>query len=223
MASHLANTKPWSGRMLEYLLNGSLWTNFSEILFEIYIFSLKEMHLKMFSAKWRLFCLGLNVLSTCHTFSGKPCRQLWGDNFCTCQYFTWISPGLACKCACKSNLPADRFWACSNFVQVSCGYLNTKVIAKHKHVACKGRNLLVYIPLKKSRMAVGLWPSRTSSCHLWSYCEFLRTRKGLYSANLRVYSHFCGHGMECIRMLRVSYCLPADILRAACDQVAGDL
>ena len=29
---------------------------------EIYIFSLKKMHLKMSSAKWRSFCLGLNVL-----------------------------------------------------------------------------------------------------------------------------------------------------------------
>ena len=37
--------------------------NFSEILFEIHTFSFKKMHLKMSSAKWRHFCLGLNVLT----------------------------------------------------------------------------------------------------------------------------------------------------------------
>ena len=39
-----------------------LGTNFSEILIEIRIFSFKKVHLKMPSAKWRPFCLGLNVL-----------------------------------------------------------------------------------------------------------------------------------------------------------------
>ena len=40
----------------------TLGTNFSEILSEIHTFSFKKMHLKMSSAKWRPFCLGLNVL-----------------------------------------------------------------------------------------------------------------------------------------------------------------
>ena len=44
------------------LLIGPLGTNFNEILIEIHIFSFKKMHLKMSSAKWRPFCLGLNVL-----------------------------------------------------------------------------------------------------------------------------------------------------------------
>ena len=35
--------------------------NFSEILFGIHTFSFKKFHLKMSSAKWRPFCLGLNV------------------------------------------------------------------------------------------------------------------------------------------------------------------
>ena len=39
-------------------------TTFSEILNEIHKFSFKKMHLKMSSAKWRTFCLGLNVLTT---------------------------------------------------------------------------------------------------------------------------------------------------------------
>ena len=49
-------------------------TNFSEILIGIHIFSLKKMHLKMSSAKWRPFCLGLSVLRhtwviTSHSFA----------------------------------------------------------------------------------------------------------------------------------------------------------
>ena len=45
------------------LLIGPLGTNFSEILIEILTFSFKKMRLKVSSAKWRPFCLGLNVLN----------------------------------------------------------------------------------------------------------------------------------------------------------------
>ena len=41
---------------------GPLRTYFSESLIKIQQFSLKKMHLKMLSAKWRPSCLGLNVL-----------------------------------------------------------------------------------------------------------------------------------------------------------------
>ena len=44
------------------LLIKPLGTNFSEFLVKILIFSLKKMRLKVSSAKWRPFCLGLNVL-----------------------------------------------------------------------------------------------------------------------------------------------------------------
>ena len=43
------------------LLIRTLGTNFSEIFSEIRAFPFMEMHLKMSSAKWRPFCLGLNV------------------------------------------------------------------------------------------------------------------------------------------------------------------
>ena len=45
------------------LLIGPLGTNFSEILIQIHIHSCKKMYLKMLSAKWCLFRLGLNVLT----------------------------------------------------------------------------------------------------------------------------------------------------------------
>ena len=42
---------------------GPLGTNVSEILIKILTFSFKKMRLKVSSAKWRPFCLGLNVLN----------------------------------------------------------------------------------------------------------------------------------------------------------------
>ena len=45
------------------LLIWPLGTKFNEILIGIQTFSFKKMHLKMASAKWRPFCLGLNILT----------------------------------------------------------------------------------------------------------------------------------------------------------------
>ena len=45
------------------LLIGPLGTNFSENSIGMQTFSFKKMSLKMSSAKWRPFCLGLNVLN----------------------------------------------------------------------------------------------------------------------------------------------------------------
>ena len=44
------------------LLIGPFGTNFSEISIKILTFSFTKMRLKVSSAKWRPFCLGLNVL-----------------------------------------------------------------------------------------------------------------------------------------------------------------
>ena len=43
------------------LLIGTLGTSFIEILSKIHTFSFNKMHLKLSSAKWRTFVLGLNV------------------------------------------------------------------------------------------------------------------------------------------------------------------
>ena len=50
----------WTNARL--LLIGPLGTNFSEVLIEIITFSFKKMRLKVSSANWRPFCLGLNEL-----------------------------------------------------------------------------------------------------------------------------------------------------------------
>ena len=51
----------------------NLGTNFSEIRSEIDIFSFTKMHLKMSSAKWRLYCVGLNVLNRRSEFRDHHC------------------------------------------------------------------------------------------------------------------------------------------------------
>ena len=58
------------------LLIGPLGTDFSEILIEIQTFSFKKMRLKVSSAKWRPFCLGLNVLTDLATTT-IPSHRRW--------------------------------------------------------------------------------------------------------------------------------------------------
>ena len=75
------------------LLIGPLGTNFSDILIEILTFSFTKMRLKVSSAKWRPFCLGLNVLIlkfehgwgiTSHGFvtihSCNKCSPVWNKS-----------------------------------------------------------------------------------------------------------------------------------------------
>ena len=63
------------------LLIRTFRTNFSEIFSEIHTFSFKKMPLKMLSAKWRQFCLGLNVLKKMCTSLPYHCHlgliQCW--------------------------------------------------------------------------------------------------------------------------------------------------
>ena len=51
-------------------------TNFSEILIKILTFSFKKMRLKVSSAKWRLLCLGFNVLITLLLLSVSDVSEL---------------------------------------------------------------------------------------------------------------------------------------------------
>ena len=50
---------------------GPLGTNFLEILIGIQTFSFTKMHLKMSSAKWGPFCIGLNVLKAFYNSVGQ--------------------------------------------------------------------------------------------------------------------------------------------------------
>ena len=62
------------------LLIEPLGTNFGEILFDIRTFLIKEMHLKMSSAKWRPFCPWRDELSD--LTAGDSIRAVQGDWKC---------------------------------------------------------------------------------------------------------------------------------------------
>ena len=90
------------------LLFGPLGSNFSEILIAIDTFSFKKMHLKLSSAKWRPFCLGLNVLNvmtqdesililwdfSCHLLIDRSEQVLWIEHnqiWIACLTFYFLS------------------------------------------------------------------------------------------------------------------------------------
>ena len=67
------------------LLIGTLGTDCSEILIEIYTLLFKKMHLKMSSPNWQPLCLGNNVLTCGKPFSEPMLEYLkigpWETNF----------------------------------------------------------------------------------------------------------------------------------------------
>ena len=89
------------------LLIGPLGTNFSEILIKIYTFSFKKMLLKLSSAKWRPFCLGLSVLSS------KISYHQISQNL----------KAMRCVCDCLIILKFDRH-SCRGACQISEWYHN---------------------------------------------------------------------------------------------------
>ena len=89
------------------LLIRPLITNLSEILIGIQTFSFKKMYLKMSSAKWRPFCLGLNVLSHGSSFV-VVCVS------CTL-YKACSTPVLPCPfLSCVFHVNQNRKWWSSN-------------------------------------------------------------------------------------------------------------
>ena len=53
------------------LLIGPLGRNFNAILIKVHIFSFRKIHFKMWSVRFRPFCLGLNVLTCFNPWSHK--------------------------------------------------------------------------------------------------------------------------------------------------------
>ena len=68
------------------LLIRTLGKNFSEILSEIHSFSFKKMHLKMSSAKWRLFRLSLNELRNKLQWNLNQNANIFIDEKCISKY-----------------------------------------------------------------------------------------------------------------------------------------
>ena len=77
------------------LLIRNLGTIFSEILGEIHSFSFSKTHFKMSSAKWRLFCPGLNVLSVYRHVWHRPVLSKVMDKTMSTIWFIF---GKHCNC-----------------------------------------------------------------------------------------------------------------------------
>ena len=110
------------------LLIEPLGTNFIEILIGIQTFSFNKMHLKMSSAKWRPFCLGLNVLSCVslniiiiNLIPRLPLCTIWNET-----WHMWFNPSWAIQLTgWKEN------WKCHSFKRHSfhcfnAGHLNSR-------------------------------------------------------------------------------------------------
>ena len=93
------------------LLIEPLGTNFGEISIEIQTFSFKKIHLNMSSAKWRPFCLGLNVLKLQFLMTSWHQRNNthWRCMRVTVKHLvqdapnleTWMSLVSPCNCLCQ--------------------------------------------------------------------------------------------------------------------------
>ena len=94
----------WTNAVI--LLIRTLGTNLSEILCEIHSFSFSKMHLKMSSATWRLFGLGLNELT--HTGQGP---QYFDDTFS-------VSRGKYDGCLCPGSCHHQDI-SCHNIANIS--------------------------------------------------------------------------------------------------------
>ena len=97
------------------LLIWTLGTNFIEISSEIHAFSFKKMHLKKSSAKWRPFCLGLNVLTSCCTllrfeagaFAPYNSELLQSIGLIICWWWSIFKKGFNPNCWYKKNIDIE--------------------------------------------------------------------------------------------------------------------
>ena len=102
------------------LLIGTLGTNFSEFSIVIHTFSFNKMHLKMSSAKWRSFGLGLNVLRQWHSLNEKSCYlyqriKIYQAPWISCNDFVCIS---LFSGASSAKTPYGTSWSSARFRRV---------------------------------------------------------------------------------------------------------
>ena len=92
------------------LLIGPLGTNFSEILIQLVAFAFKKMHLKVSIAKWRLYCLGINVLK-CRDYH-LPFLHCQGSHkvYCFGQRLIQV---MTCCLICAKSFPEPVLTYCS--------------------------------------------------------------------------------------------------------------
>ena len=125
-------------------LIGHLGTNFNEILIEILTFSFKKMHLKVLSANWRPFCLGLNELMLTSEYQSKDggialllsfSKQL-ANMMCDDQrgFSLWYAP----LNACPPSAPYMCQWMKSALVQImACCLFGAEPLSEPNHGYCQ--------------------------------------------------------------------------------------
>ena len=119
------------------VLIGTLGTSFIDILSRIHTFSFKKMYLEMSSAKWRPFCVGLNVLEMPHDIADL-CHH----------WFRWYLG--ACL------LPSHYLNQCwlivkwTNILQWNFFYkkIHLQIVCKMLTI-CSGCDVLTHLPLDK--------------------------------------------------------------------------
>ena len=94
------------------VLIGPWGTNFSEIFIYIQAFSFKKMHLKMSSAKWRPFCLGLNVLRQ-HLYTQSAPATNFTDTFSITIHIWWESSFPMIPFLIMISLPIFAYLSCN--------------------------------------------------------------------------------------------------------------
>ena len=142
------------------LIIGPLGTNFSEILIEILPLSFMKMHLKVSYAKWRLFCLGLNVFN-------KLCSREFGRSTLRTRQFLLLLPGSSSHSSMSIGptmylcILRLRFWHIRIFLQriwltnriFPCGFLLSALlnIAKQQDVTWDPITSKIYFVVLKVR------------------------------------------------------------------------
>ena len=119
------------------LLIKHLGTNVSEIWIGIQTYSLKKIHLNMSSAKWRPFCLGLNVLMWMGDFEiyleGHLTIYIVGSHSSSVQYYIMYNKRLLWLCQ-KEPRSSFELPKTSHTSQVSYGVFVVGILEKTDHV-----------------------------------------------------------------------------------------
>ena len=156
-------------------LIGPLGTNFSEILIRIQTFSFRKMHLKISSAKWRPFCLGLNeLIQRAKGF----CRnvEFWANiSFTIVHFLLWKF----LKLQSSFLFPPPQFYFLSG------GFLNHQPVSSfntsHFPLPTEGFYQLVWLVFVNCLTRLVLKPGADSISHKTSYHKISQSLKGARS------------------------------------------
>ena len=158
----------------------------------------------------------------CHTFPGKPCVWLAGNNFCYPEvpadgpHLTVPSTYLARSCPeVRTQVRFTRSQVlsmlkiCSGWVAGDCPQRSTQNTSRRPVTAASYRQVTPVNPLEVRRLPVDLWLCAGNACHLRAFYEHntgvLLARNGVDTANIRVAGQLCGRGASYTSKLRACW------------------